>query len=34
MEVKTKKSFDQKVSYDPALDNIQETVKIPIKEQK
>ncbi|HMR87908.1 MAG TPA: hypothetical protein PKD51_07125 [Saprospiraceae bacterium] len=34
MEVKTKKIFDQKVSYDPALEKIQETVKTPIKEQK
>ena len=34
MEVKIKKIFEQKVSYDPALDHIQKKVKSPIKEQK
>ncbi|MBK8390875.1 MAG: hypothetical protein IPL23_17015 [Saprospiraceae bacterium] len=34
MEIKTKKIFTQKVSYDPKLDNIQETIKTPVKDQK
>jgi|JI81BgreenRNA_FD_contig_31_1878023_length_578_multi_1_in_0_out_0_2 hypothetical protein len=34
MKVKIKKVFDQKVSYDPKLDNIQTEIKAPIKEQK
>ena len=34
MEVKTKKIFIQKVTYDPKLDDVQKKVKTPVKEQK
>jgi len=34
MEVKIKKLFHQKIFYDPKLDDIQNKVKSPIKEQK
>lgn len=34
MEVKTKKIFKQKVTYDPKLDDVQKKVKTPVKEQK
>ena len=34
MEVKVKKSFEQKVTYDPNLDGLEKSIKSPIKEQK
>ncbi len=34
MEAKVKKSFSQKVTYDPKLENMESKVKSPIKEQK
>jgi hypothetical protein len=34
MKVKVKKSFSQKVTYDPKLDNMENKVKSPVKEQK
>lgn len=32
MEVKTKNKFEQKVTYDPKLDNVQKQVKSSVKE--
>ena len=34
MEVKVKKSFEQKLSYDPKLDGLERIVISPIKEKK
>lgn len=34
MEIKTKKTFNQEVTYDSKLNDIEKKIKAPIKEQK